>query len=211
MNELWLFKSSQTILGKKSIYFNLFGDYSYLQEGYYKSVDFYIKGLVVHPTPEEALDAYIIAITLEKAKKANINVPDYFIATAKTPNNYYPLLGYSMNPFSNNSFMIEDEKSYIKHLKSLTLTDKYFAVFQKLPKEEYRLDTIRCILGKTTIPEYNSFAENIFKVFKIPLMKIKVIVTSDTYLLSSIEPLPYNALSINEKKLLEKMGKWERK
>ncbi len=211
MNELWLFKSNQTILSKKSVYFNLYGDYTYLLEGYYKSVEFYIKDILVHPTPEEALDAYITAIALEKAKKNDIEVPEYFIATSKTLSNYFPLIGYSMNPFSNNSFIVEDEKSYIKHLKSLTLSDKYFALFQKLPKEDYRIDTIRCVLGKTAVPEYNSFAELIFKVFKIPLMKIKVIVKSQAYLFSSIEPLPYESLTINEKKIIEKMGKWQKK
>jgi hypothetical protein len=36
-------------------------------------------------------------------------------------------------------------------------------------------------------------------------------VTLDSYLFSAIEPLPYESLSINEKKLLEKMGKWQRR
>ncbi|MGC8765673.1 MAG: RimK-like ATPgrasp N-terminal domain-containing protein [Brevinematia bacterium] len=211
MNELWLFKVNQPILGKKTSYFNLFGDYSYLQEGYYKSVDFYVKGLKVHPTPKEALDAYIVAIAVEKARKFGINTPESFIITQKTRINYFPVIGYSMNPFSNISFIIEDEKSFSNHIKSLTLSDKYFALIQKLPKGEYRLDTIRCVLGRTNVKEYSEFAESVFNVFKLPLMKIKIIVTPDEYLFSAIEPLPYNSLSINEKKLIEKMGKWQRK
>ncbi len=211
MNELWLFKVTQPVLGKKSVYFNLFGDYSYLQEGYYKSVDSYLSDLNVHPTPEEALDAYIVAIAVEKAKKSGINTPEGFIVTSKTQTAYFPLLGYSMNPFSNLSFIMEDEKSFQRHIKSLTLSDKYFAFIQKLPKGEYRLDTIRCIFGKTMIPEYSVFAESVFNVFKLPLMKVKIIVTPEKYMFSAIEPLPYNSLSINEKKIIEKMGKWQRK
>jgi RimK-like ATPgrasp N-terminal domain len=115
-----------------------------------------------------------------------------------------------MNPFSNNSYIIDNQKFYEHKIKSLTLSGKYLAVVQKIPPEDYRLDTIRCILGSTSVEEYKEFAMSIFKVFKVPLMKIKVIVTLDTYLLSAIEPLDYDTLTINEKKNLEGMGEWQK-
>jgi len=211
MNEIWLFKSNAGILNKKSTFFNLYGNYDYLSEGYYKSVEFYIDGLNVHPTPEECLDAYIVGIAVEKAKKEGIDVPPCVISTSHTKIDHFPLLGYSMNPFSKISTIIESENELSYKMKTLTLSDKYFALLQKLPKADYRIDTVRIILGRTQIPEYKEIAQKIFKVFKIPLMKVKIIVTLDSYLFSAIEPLPYESLSINEKKLLEKMGKWQRR
>ena len=103
---------------------------------------FYIEGLNVHPTPEECLDAYIVSIAIEKAKKEGIYVPPSLIATSHTKIDYFPLIGYSMNPFSRISTIIESEKELPYKMKFLTLSDKYFALFQKLPKSDYRIDTM---------------------------------------------------------------------
>jgi hypothetical protein len=210
MNEIWLLKTHDDFLGEEKSFYNLYGDYTYLLEGYYETLQSQLSGVNIHPTTEESLDAYIIAIALEKARISNIPIPEYKIVTDKTKVDSFPVLGYAMNPFSNNSYIIDNQKFYEHKIKSLTLSGKYLAVVQKLPMEDYRLDTIRCILGKSMVKEYQDFAMMVFKVFKLPLMKIKVIVTLDNYLLSAIEPLDYDTLSINEKKNLETMGEWQK-
>jgi len=40
-------------------------------------------------------------------------------------------------------------------------------------------------------------------------MKIRVIVTSSQYLFSSICPLEFDQLTLNEKKILEGIGTWQ--
>lgn len=210
MNEIWLFKPHEDVLGEKNAFFNLYGDYTYLLEGYYQTLQSQLSGVNIHPTTEESLDAYIIAIAMEKAKINKINVPDYRVVTDKSKIEVFPVLGYAMNPFSSNSYIIDNPKFYEHKIKSLTLSGKYLALIQQLPSEDYRLDTIRCILGTTTVDEYKDFCKAVFKVFKVPLMKIKVIVTLDNYLLSAIEPLDYDTLTINEKKILEGMGEWQK-
>ncbi len=210
MNEIWLFKTHEDLLSEKDSYYNLYGDYTYLLEGYYQTLQSQLSGINVHPTTKESLDAYIIAIAMEKAKINNIPIPEYQILTDKAKIDYFPVLGYAMNPISSNSYIIDNMKFYEHKIKSLTLSGKYLALIQKIPPEDYRLDTIRCILGKTMVKEYQDFAMSVFRTFKVPLMKIKVIVTLETYLLSAIEPLDYDTLSINEKKMLEGMGEWQK-
>jgi len=210
MNEIWLFKTREDLLGEGETYYNLYGDYTYMLEGYYETLMSQLTGINIHPTAEECLDAYIIALAMEKASLNGIPVPEYKIVTDKTKIDSFPVLGYAMNPFSNNSYIIDNGSFYEHKIKSLTLSGKYFALLQKIPSEDYRLDTIRCILGLTNVKEYQEFAMSIFKVFKIPLMKIKTIVTLDNYFLSAIEPLNYDLLTINEKKMLEGMGEWQK-
>lgn len=210
MNEIWLFKTHEDLLGEGETYYNLYGDYTYMLEGYYETLMSQLTGINIHPTGEECLDAYIVALAMEKASLKGVPVPEYKIVTDKTKIDSFPVLGYAMNPFSNNSYIIDNISFYEHKIKSLTLSGKYFALLQKIPSEDYRLDTIRCVLGSTSVKEYQDFAMSIFKVFKIPIMKIKVIVTLDNYLLSSIEPLDYDILTINEKKMLEGMGEWQK-
>lgn len=209
MNEIWLFKTNEDLLNEGDSFYNLYGDYTYLQGGYYQTLQSQLNGVNIHPTTEESLDAYVTAIALEKAKTQNIPVPEYRIVTDKSKVEHFPLLGYAMNPVSNTSYIIDNYSFYQHKIKSLTLSGKYFVLIQNLPPGDYRLDTIRCILGKTLTKEYQEFAMMVFKVFKVPLMKIKVIVTLDSYLLSAIEPFDYDTLSINEKKMLEGMGEWQ--
>jgi hypothetical protein len=181
-----------------------------MREGYYETLQSQLSGVNIHPSTQESLDAYIVAIAMEKARAAGVLIPEYKIVTDKTKVENFPLIGYAMNPFSNNSYIIDNMQFYEHKIKSLTLSGKYLALVQKIPSDDYRLDTIRCILGTTTVAEYRDFAISIFKVFKLPLMRIKVIVTLDNYYLSAIEPLDYDDLTINEKKMVDGMGEWQK-
>jgi hypothetical protein len=67
---------------------------------------------------------------------------------------------------------------------------------------------IRCILGQTLVSEYKSYALELFKIFHLPLMRIRVIVTPEAYLFSAIEPLALKDLNAAEVSLLEGLGTW---
>lgn len=210
MHEIWLLKAHENLLGEEDSFFNFYGDYTYMREGYYETLQSQLSGVNIHPSTQESLDAYIVAIAMEKAKTADIRIPEYLIVTEKTKVEHFPVIGYAMNPFSNNSYIIDNPKFYEHKIKSLTLSGKYLALVQKIPSDDYRLDTIRSVLGMTSVKEYKEFAMKIFQVFKLPLMRIKVIVTLDGYYLSAIEPLDYDDLTINEKKMVDGMGEWQK-
>ncbi|MCR4442755.1 MAG: RimK-like ATPgrasp N-terminal domain-containing protein [Peptococcaceae bacterium] len=186
--------------------YNMFGDYTYLTEGYYKSLDCELSGINIRPTTEEALDAYVVPLAMKKAEFSGIKTPVHEIVTEKlTP----PILAYPINPFTSKCEVIIEKENMGEDLKRVTMGGKYATICQRLPAD-YRIDVVRSLLGLTLQKEYTAFAMSVFKAFHLPLMRIRVIVTADEYLFSAIEPLPYDELTLKEKKMLEEMGTWQR-
>ncbi|CAN5875397.1 hypothetical protein BH24DEI2_BH24DEI2_27780 [soil metagenome] len=185
---------------------NLSGDYSYLLSGYYDSLDAELAGLNIIPTTQDALDAYVVPIAMEKAKAAGLAVPDYDIVTEKLlpP----PIMAYPINPFMDKGELISETDEVKQRRKALTMSGKYAVICQKLSGDS-RVDVARCVLGKCLTEEYRDFAAEVFRVFRLPLMRVRVIVSAKAYLLSAIEPLPFDNLTLNEKKLLEGLEPWQ--
>lgn len=184
---------------------NVAGDYTYLTRGYYASLDSELAGKVVLPSTAEALDAYVVAIAMEKAHLAGIPVPDYEVITDRFPP--APMMAYPINPFSLRGEMLLDADAIESRRKGLTYTGKYAVLVQRLP-EDHRVDVLRLVLGTTSVPEYLAFGARIFEVFRLPLMRVRVIVTPQEYQLSAIEPLPFKELDDAERAVLEGMGTW---
>ncbi|MGD9679007.1 MAG: RimK-like ATPgrasp N-terminal domain-containing protein [Vulcanibacillus sp.] len=202
MNNGYLYKLNDN----KDFYINLFGDYTYLTEGYYISLDAELDNLSIIPTTQETLDAYVVPLAMTKASLNNLPIPEYEIITEKiTP----PVIAYPINPYTSKFEIVGINDDLKKKLNSVTMNGKYATLCQKLP-EDYRIDVVRSIMGKTLVEEYKEFVKLIYEVFKIPLMNIRVIVTSTNYLLSSIEPLRLDELTLKEKKVIEEIGTWQR-
>ncbi len=202
MNNGYLYKLNDN----KDFYLNLFGDYTYLTEGYYISLDVELKHLPILPTTQEILDAYVVPLAMVKAKINNVPVPEYEIITEKINP---PVIAYPINPYTSKFEIVDLNDDLKKKLNSVTMNGKYATLCQRLPID-YRIDTVRSIVGKTLVNEYEEFIKNIYRVFKIPLMNIRVIVTSSNYLLSAIEPLRLDELTLKEKKIIEEIGTWQR-
>lgn len=185
--------------------FNMTGDYTYLTAGYYRSLDAELAGADVYPTTQDALDAYVVPIMMEKAKRAGLATPDYDIVVERL---HPPVLAYPINPFTSKFEIVLPGDDAETKLKALTMTGKYATICQRLPGD-YRIDVVRCALGRTLVGEYRSLAQRLFEVFRLPLMKARVIVTTTDYLLSALEPLPFDELTLNEKKLLSRLGTWQ--
>jgi len=184
---------------------NLSGDYTYLTDGYYLSLDAEQGGLNVLPTTAEALDAYVVAIAMEKARMAGIPVPEHQIITDRFP--APPLMAYPINPFTLTGELLLDAAAIEARRKGLTYTGKYAVLVQPLPAD-YRVDMLRLVLGRSLVPQYEEFGAALFELFRLPLMRVRVIVTPKEYMLSAIEPLPFGQLSQEERALLEGMGRW---
>ncbi len=184
---------------------NLAGDYSYLSAGYYASLDAELEGLAVMPTTLEALDAYVVPIAMEKAQLAELPIPEFHIANTRFPPP--PMLAYPINPFSSKGELLLDGEQLAAHRNGLTYTGKYAVLCQALPAD-CRIDVVRSVLGRTLVPEYAAFAARVFTVFRLPLARVRVIVTSKAYLLSALMPLPLEQLVPEERALLEDAGTW---
>jgi hypothetical protein len=193
-----LLKTPAPLLGAE--YLNLAGDYGYMSTGYYASLDAELAGDTVLPTTAEALDAYVVPIAMEKARLAGIAIPEYELVTERFPP--APFMAYPLNPFSLRGELVLDGESLEKRRKGLTYTGKYAVLCQLLPPD-YRIDVVRCVLGKSLISEYAEFSRAVFHEFRLPLARMRVIVAFDAFLLSALEPLPYSELTLREKALLQ--------
>jgi hypothetical protein len=189
----------------RSVLANLTGDYTYLTDGYYHSLDLEQAGEQVVPTAAECLDAYVVPIALSKAQGAGIAVPRSQLVTDRflAP----PLMAYPVNPFSSRGELLPDIATIELRRKGLTYTGKYAVLCQALP-DDFRIDVVRIVVGTTTVPEYEAFARALWVTFRLPLMKVRVIVVKDAYLLSGIEPLPLRQLAADERRIVEEVGEW---
>jgi len=183
------------------IWLNLHGDYTYMTEGYYLSLDAEISGKRVLPTTEEILDAYVVPLAMEKAGRNGIPIP-----ASRIVNSYLgvnpPVALYPINQFLSGYQLALGQEELEPKFKKVTMSGRFAALVQELPND-YRIDTVRSVLGRCLVHEYQDFALRAFQVFHLPLMKVKVLVTPSTYYLSSIEPFSFDSLTLKEKALLK--------
>ncbi|HEX7003462.1 MAG TPA: RimK-like ATPgrasp N-terminal domain-containing protein [Trueperaceae bacterium] len=192
-------------LGLEAELAHLGGDYSYMSSAYYEVLDAELAGQKIIPTTRDALDAYVVPIAMERARLAGMLVPEHVLATERFPEP--PFMAYPVNPFSSAAELIVDAKTLEERRNGLTYTGKYAALCQTLPPD-YRIDVVRTILGRSLTEEYRDFAREVFENFGIPLARVRVIVAPHGYLLSALEPLPFESLTLNEKTLLAGLGSW---
>jgi len=189
----------------RPVFANLIGDYTYLTDGYYRSLDLEQAGEQVAPTAAECLDAYVVPIALAKADRAGLAVPRSQLVTDRflPP----PILAYPVNPFSSRGELLADAAAVELRRKGLTYTGKYAVLCQAL-HDDFRIDVVRVVLGRSSVPEYEAFAHALWTVFRLPLMKVRTIVVKDAYQLSGIEPLPLRQLTADERRVVEEAGTW---
>jgi hypothetical protein len=194
-------------LSAANVFINLAGDYSYLSDGYYRSMEAEHEGLTALPSPAEALDAYVVPLALTKAKAAGIPTPNWEIANDTAMGMRPPLIAYPVNPFQSNGMVISDGIALNEAIKSLTMSGKYAMVCQDMQPDS-RLDTVRLVLGRCLKPEYTEIAQQLWQTFRLPLARVKIIVTEKQYLFSAIEPLLRSELTQNEKGIIKEAGLW---
>lgn len=184
---------------------NLAGDYTYLTDGYYRSLDLEQAGEQVVPTAADCLDAYVVPIMLAKAERGGLPVPRSQLVTDRflPP----PVMAYPVNPFSSRGELLADAAAIETRRRGLTYTDKYPVLCQALP-DDFRIDVVRVVLGTHAIPEYVAFAQALWELYRLPLMRVRTIVVKDAYLVSAIEPLPYRQLTVDERRSVEEAGAW---
>ncbi|MEX2542833.1 MAG: RimK-like ATPgrasp N-terminal domain-containing protein [Trueperaceae bacterium] len=192
-------------LGLDAEFAHMGGDYSYMSSAYYEVLDAEMAGQRIIPTTLDALDAYVPPIAMERARLAGLLVPEFELVTERFP--APPFMAYPVNPFSSAAELILDSETLERRRNGLTYTGKYAALCQKLPSD-YRVDVVRMVLGRCLSDEYREFAREVFGLFRVPLARVRVIVASHGYLLSALEPLPFESLTLNEKALLTGLGTW---
>ncbi len=184
---------------------NLTGNYNYLERGYYASQDKELEERVIYPSCQEMIDAYVPPLFLEKARLAGLKVPEFYIS-----NSFFepPVIIDPVNPFMIKSRIVHEPGREQSIAKSMTRNFKYAMCCQVLLPGS-RVVNFRSVLGWCISPRFRALSQDIWRVFRIPLAKVRVIVTADGgFLVSDISHLPFDKLGIKELAFLEKEIRW---
>jgi hypothetical protein len=185
---------------------NLAGDYDYLELGYYTSQDREAAGRLIHPTLEEALDAYVPPLFLEKGRLAGLKVPEFYIS-----NGYFepPVIIDPINPFMIKSRLVLKPGRERAIARSMTRNFTYAICCQELA-EGATVAYFRSVLGWSSSARFRALSEMVWSVYRIPLARVRVIQTpGGGPLLSDIGPLPFRSLKARELAHLEAKVQWE--
>ena len=92
--------------------------------------------------------------------------------------------------------------------KSLTRNFTYAICCQELPHKA-RVGHFHAVLGWSATPKFRELAQSVWRVFGLPLTKVRVITCDDgRILLSGLQPLPLVRLTERERIFLNKMVSW---
>lgn len=184
---------------------NLSGNYNYLETPYYLAQDLENRGIEIHPTNKEALDGYIAPLFLEKARLSDIPLPTYYIT-----NGFFepPVIVDTINPFMQRTRLVLKASRQASVAKSMTRNFTYAVCCQEIPPGA-EVKYFRAILGWSVSRRYRDLALMIWKAFRIPVAKIRVLVTEDQRaVLSSIDHLPYEKLNQRELQYIHGKVQW---
>ena len=185
---------------------NLTGHYDYLEVGYYASQELEMNGKVVHPTCKEILDSSVVPVFLERARKEGLPVPDYYIT-----NEYFepPVIVDSINPFMTRQSIVLKSGHQERVAKSLTRNYTYAICCQILPAGA-KIGEFRSVLGWCAKSRYLPMAQEVWRIFRMPLALVRVIILEDgSMMLSRLQELPFEKLSSSEIRHIEGKIQWQ--
>jgi len=184
---------------------NLAGNYDYLELPYYLSMDYERDNKKIYPTCKEMLDAYVTPLFLEKAKLASLPVPEYYIS-----NGYFepPVILDPINPFMIKSRTVTKPGRHETIARSITRNFTYAVCCQEIPPGG-EIKYFRTILGWTVSSRFREAADVLWKTFRIPLARVRVITQPNgNILFSDISQLPYDKLTARERGHIDEVVQW---
>jgi hypothetical protein len=177
-------------------------NYAYKTETYYSILHHELRGEPVHPSSRAILDAYVVPLSLERAKLAGIPMCTWGISQGYNP---LPAILYGLNYFASPSdyFVVRDMDQAKEIIKHLTNKGKYPFCYQKLA-DDATIHSCVGIFGKTTSPDPSvpPLVEKVYEQFLMPLVTMVFVKTAGSYLLSSLSPTKYSHLSAEERTIL---------
>ena len=123
------------------------------------------------PSPQQALDAAIVPLSLIKAEHAGLPVPEWYLT-----NEYFrpPVLCYTVNPFMRRCGPCCSRAAPGEIVKSLTRNFQYAVCCQEI-ESDTDVREFNVVLGRTAQLEYAGWAKRIWEVFGLPLVRVKLL------------------------------------
>jgi hypothetical protein len=197
-----LLKDSLFVIRRNDTYHIVSENYYYKTEPYYTILQHELEGKKVEPASSAVLDAYVIPVCLSMATSAGVPVCEWGISQAYVP---LPSILYGLNYFSTtlDYFIVNDNEKAKEVIRHITNNGKYPFCYQKFP-DGSDIFTCTSVFGRTadTGTPVSEYAQKIYEIFRLPLVKLVFVVTGDSYALSSLSPTRYAQLSDGERTLL---------
>ena len=197
-----LLKDSLFVIKRNDTHHIISENYYYKTEPYYTILRHELEGKKVEPTSSAVLDAYVIPICLTRAASAGIPVCEWGISQAYVP---LPAILYGLNYFSTtlDYFIVNDNEKAKEVIKHITNNGKYPFCYQKFP-DGSDIFTCTSVFGRTADAgtPVSDYAQKIYGIFRLPLVKLVFVLTGDSHALSSLSPTRYAQLSDGERTLL---------
>jgi hypothetical protein len=187
-------------------FLNMAGYYGYMETAYYISQEIETRGDNIHPTCREILDSAVVPIFLERVRLEGLPAPEYYIT-----NGYFepPAVVDPINPFMSRQSVVLKNGHQERVAKSMTRNFTYAICCQVLPPGA-KIGSFRSVLGYCTKPLFETLSKEVWRIFRIPLAFIRVIILADgSLMLSRLQSLPFNKLTPAELKYLEDKIKWQ--
>jgi hypothetical protein len=195
-------RDSLTVIQRDSTHHVIAKDYSYKSEAYYTILAREQAGEAIRPSSRDVLDAFVVPVCLERAKRAGIPVVEWGISQAYVP---LPAILYGINYFATATdyAVVRDADQAKDVIKHITNKGKYPFCYQKID-DGATISTCTAVFGKTTenCAAIAGYAEKIYDLFFIPLVNMVFVRNGDTCALSSLAPTRYTRLSPGERAFL---------
>lgn len=200
--ETELLRDSLHILERNGIVHVISEDYSYKSGSYYSILNYELNGKNVRPASSAVLNAYIVPLCLEQAKRAGIPVCEWGISQGYVP---LPSIIYGLNYFATSAdlFIVSDDRKAKEVVGHVTNKGRYPFCYQKI-RADTTIHSCVSIFGRTagSCAPLARYAEEIYRIFSLPLVTMVFAKTEDEYLLSSLSPTRYSRISAEERALL---------
>jgi len=195
-------RDSLAVISRDHAFHVIAEDYSYKSEAYYTILSREQAGDTIRPKSRDVLDAVIVPVCLERAKRAGIPIVDWGISQAYVP---LPAILYGLNYFATASdySVVHDNTQAKEVIRHITNKGKYPFCYQKLD-DDATIHTCTAVFGRTTgsCEVIAGFAEKLYDLFSIPLVNMVFVRTGNQYALSSLAPTRYTRLSEGERAFL---------
>jgi hypothetical protein len=182
----------------------LSGDYEYLTEGYYACEEAEDAHTTPFPTCADVLDAYIVPIALERARIAGLPVPAWHLTNDDFE---APAVLYGVNPFARNHLVVRDSAERKGAAAKISRNGKFVMCCEQLP-EDADLVAFDMAFGRTPDDRFAGWAADVYRVFRLPMAKVRLMTSQDGSWLSAIERLPKDDLSHDIRTILNEKTGW---
>ena len=190
----------------KDFTLNINNDYRYMKTGYYVSLHAEILGNQVIPSSEDMIDSSRTPILLLRAAKAGISTMPFLVtgSVKKIMSELsLPVIIFAVNPFIHDGYRIARNRTALyQAVKSLGMNYKFAVCAQPFKGE---IVSFKSFFGKCDQDEYVSvIAEQVYRLFKIPICKLHVQKVENQAFLCGLQPLEKNELSPNDLRIISR-------